>query len=86
MLHLFIDGLELNKTEMSYLNRLLKHNWLYPLCDSMVEYRQAKRREQRLEEIANAKQGNYLTLYQRVERVKRQYSKLREVRHTFVQC
>lgn len=86
MHQIYTQGLTLNKTETVYLTRLLKHNWLYPLCNSNMEYRQAKLIEQRLVDIAETKRGNYLTLFQRVESRKRQYRKYREVKHRFIAC
>lgn len=80
------EGLVLNKSQSNYLDRLIKHNWLYALCDSNMEYRHYKALEHKLKSIADAKGGNYKVLFERVETRLRRVDRLREVKHTFWPC
>lgn len=82
----FIDGLTLNKSEQAYYERLLRHNWLYPLCDSLIEYRRFKKQEQRLKKVAQTKGNLYQVLYERVSLGLRKADRYNEVKHTFYKC
>lgn len=59
-------GLELNKGEKAFLERLKAHNWLYPMSDTDGEYKRSKDLHERLKAIAEDKGGNYSILFNRM--------------------
>lgn len=69
----FAVGLDLNKTEQRYLERLLKHNWSYSLSNTDLEYRKGLKSHQALKQIADTKQGNYRILWHRVSEARQNY-------------